>query len=100
MLAIDPTAAPVTVPMAPKNEPRIALVAAAPAPAISLFTPRSFFRTFSSAGVAAAARSARPARARENAARAAARAVRHGAEWDGRAWGARAWLLFDFTIGQ
>src|SRR4029453_4498252 len=39
--------------MAPKNEPSIALVAAAPAPAISLFTPRSFLRPFSSSDLAA-----------------------------------------------
>ena len=42
-LKTDPSAAPVTVPMAPKNDPSTALVAAAPAPATSLLTVRSFF---------------------------------------------------------
>ena len=42
-LKTDPSAAPLTVPMAPKNDPSTALVAAAPAPATSLLTVRSFF---------------------------------------------------------
>jgi hypothetical protein len=42
-LNTEPTAAPATVPIAPKNEPSTALTAAAPAPATSLLTVRSFF---------------------------------------------------------
>jgi hypothetical protein len=44
VLAIAPMAAPATVPKAPKNDPSTALVAAAPAPAITLLTVRSTLR--------------------------------------------------------
>ena len=42
-LNTDPSAAPLTVPIAPKNDPSTALVAAAPAPATTLLTVRSRF---------------------------------------------------------
>ena len=42
-LNTDPSAAPPTVPIAPKYEPSTALVAAAPAPATTLLTVRSRF---------------------------------------------------------
>src|SRR3954453_11211498 len=42
-------AAPATVPRAPKNDPSTALVAAAPAPAITLLTVRSTLRAGCSA---------------------------------------------------
>ena len=42
-LNTDPSAAPATVPIAPKNDPSTALVAAAPAPAMTLLTVRSRF---------------------------------------------------------
>src|SRR5829696_9621801 len=41
MLTTEPSAAPSTVPAAPKNDPTTALVAAAPAPAMTLLTVRS-----------------------------------------------------------
>src|SRR6478672_7435428 len=43
LLNTAPTAAPVTVPNAPKNDPHTALMAAAPAPAMTLVAVRSFF---------------------------------------------------------
>ena len=49
VLAIAPMAAPATVPRAPKNDPSTALVAAAPAPAITLLTVRSTLRAGRSA---------------------------------------------------
>ena len=42
-LNTDPSAAPATVPIAPKNDPSTALVAAALAPAMTLLTVRSRF---------------------------------------------------------
>src|SRR3954451_19053783 len=41
MLTTEPNAAPSTVPAAPKNDPTTALVAGAPAPAMTLLTLRS-----------------------------------------------------------
>src|SRR4051812_24458508 len=49
VLAIAPMAAPATVPRAPKYDPSTALVAAAPAPAITLLTVRSTLRAGCSA---------------------------------------------------
>jgi hypothetical protein len=43
LLNTAPAAAPLTVPIAPKNDPAIALAAAAPAPATTLVTVRSLF---------------------------------------------------------
>lgn len=51
-LNTDPSAAPATVPIAPKNDPSTALVAAALAPAMTLLTVRSRF--FGSGAAAAA----------------------------------------------
>ena len=95
-LKTDPSAAPVTVPMAPKNDPSTALVAAAPAPAITLLTVRSTLRAGCSAlrglpvgplpgGLGTGGRGGR--------------ADRDGVGWDGTAVLGH-WLLFTITIRQ
>src|SRR5688500_3810422 len=65
MLTTEPSAAPSTVPAAPKNDPTTALVAAAAAPAITLLTVRSGPRGGSATrapAVAAAVRAPAPVR--------------------------------------
>src|SRR4051794_18712893 len=65
MLTTEPSAAPSTVPAAPKNDPTTALVAAAPAPAMTLLTVRSGLAGGSATGalaLAAAVRAPAPVR--------------------------------------
>src|SRR3954471_3365057 len=65
MLTTEPSAAPSTVPAAPKNDPTTALVAAAPAPAMTLLTVRAGLAGRSATGaLAVAAAVGAPARVR------------------------------------